>query len=176
MPAHLKTSGALVIAALLTACSTDRTKEPWLSDFTNKCFVTLEDAIFLSRDCWQGAGKYCDTVQPLTRFTGTPGYPESAQQFRDAPGDWSSSIHEAEKRRQPPLERDHVAIYGAIPAGTPVTILKVMDQFDGENGSFYVVTATVDAGEFKGRRILLPTQRVTSKVIDYKYLARCDSH
>jgi hypothetical protein len=170
LAARLKFLIAIGSAALLTACSMDKTNNPGLSEYVNHCFVTLQDAIYLSREC--NAYNYCDTVQSLNKFVTKLGYPETLRQFRDDPGGWSARIRQGEDALEPPLKPGHTVVYGAIPAGTPLTVVQIMSRFEGENGRYYRTYAIFDSGEFKGRRIVLP--RTNTGVIIDMYLARCE--
>jgi hypothetical protein len=148
----------------------DKTNSPGLSEFVNHCYVTQRDAIYLNRDC---NPDYCDTLQPLDQFASKRGYPDTLQRFRDDPGGWSSRIREGEDRLEPPLMPGHAVVYGAIPAGTSLTVVQIVSVFEGENGRFYRTFATFDSGEFKGRRVVLP--RTDGGVIAHTYLERCEN-
>jgi hypothetical protein len=164
----------LAVVALTTACTIDVTKSEGLNDYAGQCFVSIYDAMFVSRECKNGVWTNCDTVRPIAKHQifRFKGYPSSVQEYRDDPVGWSESIHELEKSEQPLLAPDHIVVYGAMPLGTSFKVTRILSQFDGENGRYWDVYAGVQNGEFKGRNVLLPT--TSGAIFNFDYLARCD--
>lgn len=158
--------GLIASIALLAGCNASavRDDDPRISTLIHQCFATLKESIFFSRRCQPvGTWAYCDTVRgldpnpdPRWKF---PQFPPTLQAYRDDPGYWSDRIHIAEKYGQRSLiQPDHVVIYGGLPIGTPLEIVEVSRWFNGENGTFWIAYAVIRDGEFKGRRIFLPSE------------------
>jgi len=101
-------------------------------------------------------------------------FPWIHRRFQDDPGEWSRRIHGFERQRQPSAESDHIVIYGGLPMGTTVKISQVLSKFDGENGNYWLTFATVQDGEFKGRRLLLP--RAAASVVNWQFLGKCETN
>jgi hypothetical protein len=162
----LRRLGLIASIALLAGCNVSavRDDDPRISALIHQCFATLKESIFFSRRCQpMGTWAYCDTVRgldpnpdPRWKF---PQFPPTLQAYRDDPGYWSDRIHIAEKYGQRSLiQPDHVVIYGGLPIGTPLEIVEVSRWFNGENGTFWIAYAVIRDGEFKGRRIFLPSE------------------
>ncbi len=148
---------------LLSGClTTDHSSDPHLANLVNRCFKTINEALFVSRRCEPLVGhKYCDSAVMLGPNENSPrgGYPPTLRAYRSKPVYWSSQIHKYEKVRQRgQIGADHVVIYGGLRPGTRLKIVQVLRWFDGENGNFWIAFAAVQDGEFKGRRLLLPDE------------------
>jgi hypothetical protein len=173
----LRLTATVAMATLCAACiATDRTADRYSSEFVDHCFTTLKEAMLVSRECWVGAWKYCDSAVPIGPETNAlpTQYPPTLQAYQDDPGEWSRRIHSFERQRQPGAESDHIVIYGGLPMGTTVKISQVLSKFDGENGSYWLTFATVQDGEFKGRRLLLP--RAAASVVNWQFLGKCETN
>jgi hypothetical protein len=164
----------LSMMVLLSACNFDRTAEPYAAGFVGHCFVSVKEAMFVSRECSRGAWKYCDAAEPIGPEGNRLliGYPPTLKAFHDDTATWSARIHKVETRGQPGLERDHVVVYGGLPIGTTFTIVQAIDMFDGESGRYWMTYATMQDGEFKDRRVMLP--KSTGSIANGNYVARCD--
>jgi hypothetical protein len=163
----------LAYTSLLTACTTNHVDDQYAKDYLNRCFTTRSEAIFLSRECHKGSWTYCDTARPILATVHIPGsaYPPTLQAFHDDPEGWSHRIQENEKSKQPPLEPDHIIIYGGLPERTNLKIVSLQSVFDGENGARLISYAEIQDGEFSGRRLLLPEGN--NSFINWQYLERC---
>jgi hypothetical protein len=175
----LRLTATVAMATLCAACiTTDRTADRYFSEFVDHRFTTLQEAMLVSRECWVGAWKYCDSAVPIGPKTNAipTEYPPTLQAYQDDPGEWSRRIHSFERQRQPGAEPDHIVIYGGLPVGTTVKISQVLSKFDGENGSYWLAFATVQDGEFKGRRLLLP--RAAASVVNRQFLGlgKCETY
>jgi hypothetical protein len=160
---------ALVPVIVFTsACTVDVTKSETLHDYIDQCFVSIQEAILLSREC-KNVWTYCDTVAPISN---RGAYPATLQEYGSDPTGWSASIHEFEKNKQPPLAPDHIVVYGGLQRGSSFKVTRILSQFDGENGRYWDVYATVQNGEFKGRNVLLPRPAMGS--FNFDYLKRCE--
>jgi hypothetical protein len=76
---------------------------------------------------------------------GLPGWGQT-QVFGGEEKDWQGS------QWQP----DHGVIYGGLPIGTRLEIVKISRWFYSEVGTFWLSYATILEGGFTGRRVLLP--------------------
>jgi hypothetical protein len=162
------------LATLCAACVTNHTTDQYAKDYVNRCFTTRTEAILLSRECSKGAWKYCDTVQPISPDIHMPqfDYPPTLQAFHEDPDGWTRRIDRVEMRRQPRLEPDHLVVYGGLPKGTELQVIELKSDSNYEVGTTWTAYAIVQNGEFHGRRLLLPTG---DSVVDWKYVARCNS-
>jgi hypothetical protein len=148
---------------LISGClTTDHSSDPQLANLVNRCFRTINEALFVSRRCEPLVGhKYCDSAVMLGPNENSPrgGYPPTLQAYRSNPVYWSSQIHKYEKVRQRgQIGADHVVIYGGLRPGTRLKIVQVLRWFNGENGNFWIAFAMVQDGEFKGRRLFVPDE------------------
>jgi hypothetical protein len=159
-----RTLSLIASIAILAGCnvSTVRDADPRISALIHQCFATVNESIFLSGKCQPiRTWAYCDTVRSLNpdadpRWT-FPQFPPTLQAYRNDPAYWSDQIHLAEKLRQgAQIQPGHPVIHGGLPIGTPLEIVEVSRWFQGENGTFWIASAVIRDGEFKGRRIFLP--------------------
>lgn len=95
----------IAVGLLLTSCTVDRTNDPRVSKLVNKCFATVEEAIFYSGWC-KPIGtlgySYCDRVESLNPHPHSGGaaadpFPPTLKAYRVDPNYWSARIHEADK-------------------------------------------------------------------------------
>jgi hypothetical protein len=185
----------IVLTAVLAGCGGPiRDTDPRVSGLIHQCFSTVKESIFISGRCQAIDGwPYCDTVKPLNpdkpRLAGVAQLPPTLQAYREDSAYWSAQIHaeQSDTFRKP---GDHLIVYGGLPIGTSLEIVRVSRWSNGENGTFWIAYANIRNGEFKGREILLPWHGFDSsgwiyspyveKVdhdpdVDTRFLAKCEA-
>jgi hypothetical protein len=157
-PKELRT---IAVAVLLVGCGGPvRSTDPRIHGLINQCFATVKESIFVSSRCQPIAGwPYCDTVKALNAeqrpLANYAQFPPTLQAFREEASYWSGQIR-AQQEYFYGNHQDRLHIHGGIPAGTPLVIVQMDRWFNGENGTFWIARATIGAGDFQGRQVLLP--------------------
>ena len=152
----------LLVLLLDSGCvfNVDKTKDPAASTVANQCFSLVHDSLFYKQYCPNMRSRFsgdtfCDTVQVM----GTPPIPTS-EQYAQNPADWDQKLlHNVDgmyrSLHHPPA--DDGKVYGMLQAGTSIQITKLSRFQRGEEGIWWMASATILSGSFAGREVIIPS-------------------